>query len=115
LVSRVLLILPSSFPGVVWRVALPSLGVDNVREVESVPYGLIPSKARLSCRTFTRGSPRKPSVRPWVYWFTRLRGLSDTAVRALVDQSTQGRQLGFLGEPRVNVLQLNLALDGIKP
>jgi K+-transporting ATPase ATPase C chain len=43
----------------------------------------------------------------------RVRGLTADQVTALVDKYTQGRQFGFLGEPRVNVLELNLALDGL--
>jgi K+-transporting ATPase KdpC subunit len=41
----------------------------------------------------------------------RYRGLSEDEVSALVDDFTKGRQFGILGEPRVNVLKLNLALD----
>jgi len=43
----------------------------------------------------------------------RERGLSTADVAQLVDDYTQGRTLGFLGEPRVNVLLLNLALDDL--
>ena len=44
----------------------------------------------------------------------RVRGISPVALKAIVEQNTQGRFLGILGEPVVNVLQVNLALDQYK-
>ena len=44
----------------------------------------------------------------------RSRGLSEEELRKIVLDNLEGRVFGFLGEPRINVLKLNLALDGIR-
>ena len=68
----------------------------------------------------TSASGLDPDITPAAAEFqvpriARERGLSEGEVQQIIRRYTQGRQLGFLGEPRVNVLEVNLALDQVKP
>ena len=68
----------------------------------------------------TSGSGLDPHISPAAAEFqvprvARERGLSEDELRNIIAAHTEGRQFGFLGEPRVNVLELNIDLDNRKP
>jgi K+-transporting ATPase ATPase C chain len=95
---------PALVEAVARRVAaLRAADPDNTRPV---PVDLVTASA----------SGLDPHISPAAAYYqvervARARGLAADAVRGLIAEHTEGRTLGVLGEPRVNVLELNLALD----
>jgi len=84
---------------------------EQIAKFDHVSIAQIPADA-----VTTSGSGLDPDISPanaaiQVDRVATARHVSPAAIRALVAQYTQGRTLGFLGEPRVDVLNLNIALD----
>lgn len=94
---------------------LIAASVDSVVALDGAVKGKIP--ADMVTRSASGLDPHisPDNARLQVARVARARGAPPDAVRALVERQVEGRQFGFFGEPRVNVLLLNIALDSAFP
>jgi potassium-transporting ATPase KdpC subunit len=107
--------LPGVAPDLAFNVLIDRMqaSIEQIAKEEGVDPSRIPADA-----VYASGSGLDPDISPeyaeiQVARVAGVRGLTEAQVQALVAENTSGRQFGILGEPRVNVLQLNLALDAL--
>jgi len=94
---------------------LIALRVDSTVTVDGGVKGKIPSDMVTASASGLDPDISPANAQLQVARVAKARGVDAAAVRALLDAHTQERQFGFLGEPRVNVLLLNIAIDSAFP